>query len=86
MADCLPSDPCWTADATDPSPSETVTVTASPEPSPPPSVAPGANTGVYLDTSTGAVRMTQAAGVALGVAVWLISVVLGLFTAWLVLP
>jgi hypothetical protein len=61
------------------------TVTATPEPSPAPS-APGVNSGVSVDPTTGAVRMGEHSATALGVAAWLLSVVLGLWTAWLVLP
>lgn len=63
----------------------TVTETATPEPTPPKS-APGVDSGVSVDPATGAVRMGEKSATALAVAAWLLSVVLGLWTAWLVLP
>jgi len=42
--------------------------------------------GLFLDPATGQVLVAEGLGVGLGVLAWLVSVVLGLFTAWLVLP
>ena len=67
----------------EPTPTPTVTVTAEPEPA---TDAPGVDTGVYLDPSTGSLRVDENTGVAVGVASWLAAVVAGLGTARLVLP
>lgn len=42
--------------------------------------------GLFLNPTTGQVMVMQELGVALGVLAWLLALVLGLFTAWLVLP
>ena len=69
----------------EPVPTETVTATVTAEPVQAPD-APGVNSGVYVDPSTGAVRMGERSAVALGVGVWLVALVAGLWTSWLVLP
>ena len=57
-----------------------------PTPTATPSAAPGQDTGVYVDPSSGSLRVDENTGVALGVAAWLASVVGGLACARLVLP
>jgi hypothetical protein len=42
--------------------------------------------GLYLDPNTGQVYVAEGLGLALGAAGWIVAVVLGLVTAWLVLP
>lgn len=42
--------------------------------------------GLYLDPVSGQVYVAEGLGVALGVVGWLVSLVLGAATAWLVLP
>jgi hypothetical protein len=73
----------WVAPNTpDPTPSPTPTT-------PPPATspdAPGTDSGVFVDPTTGALRVDENTGVALGVAAWLVAITLGLSTAWLVLP
>jgi hypothetical protein len=63
----------------DPTPTPTPTAAAAPD-------APGVDSGVFVDPTTGALRVDENTGVALGVAVWLLAVVGGLATAWLVMP
>lgn len=82
--DCTatPSDPACTTPTPSPSPSPTATVTVTASPSP----APGEDSGVYVDPGTGSVKLDQDTFVAVGVVVWLASLVAGLVTARLVLP
>lgn len=80
-----PVDPEPTSEPTEPVATETVTVIEQAEPVEQPD-APGVGTGVYVDPSTGSVRVSEPVGVALGVAAWLAALVAGLGTAWMVLP
>ena len=90
-----PDAPVPSTPATEPetTPQESPAVTPSPaadestpEPSAAPSSAPGVDTGVFVDPSTGALRVDENTGVAVGIVGWLCSMLAGLFTAWLVMP
>lgn len=98
--DCTvtPEDPaCVTpTESTTPTPeptptvTETTTVTATPAPVPAASstatYGPFAPTGIVLDPATGEVAVSQDAGVAFGVVLWIGSVVAGVVTTQKVMP
>lgn len=84
------TEPTPTETPAEPTPTVTVTTTVTPEPVPVASetatYGPFAPTGVVLDPATGEVSVSEDTGVALGVGLWVVSVVGGLVTAQKVMP
>jgi hypothetical protein len=96
--DCTatPEDPACVTESPSPTPTPTVTVTATATVTATPEAVPAASatatygpfapTGIVLDPATGEVAVSEDAGVAFGVVLWLGSVVAGVVTTQKVMP